>query len=78
MVSGIQGGKTTWGARESLRLMQAGSPGLGMIVAPDYPLLKQATMRKVFQMWPRDLWRSDWGGGWNKSDRALSASCRTR
>ncbi len=71
MVSGIQGGKTTWGTEESLALALEGKPGLDMIVAPDYPLLRQATMRKVFEVWPRCLWQETWGGAWHKSDRLL-------
>jgi len=71
MISGIQGGKTTWGVWESTRMAFDGKkPGLGMICAPDYPLLSQATMRKFFEIVPRDLF-TKWGGFYNKSERLV-------
>ena len=69
LISGIRGGKTLAGCIESLRLAtKPGTyPGLGWIVAPDYPMLQDSTMREFFRWCPRQVI-----AGWHKTDRLLT------
>jgi hypothetical protein len=69
LIAGIRGGKTIAGCIESVRLAtRPGSePGLGWIVAPDYPMLQDSTMREFVRWCPRELIAN-----WHKTDRILT------
>jgi phage terminase large subunit len=69
LISGIRGGKTIAGCIESLRLATCpgSEPGLGWVVAPDYPMLQDSTMRDFFRWCPRGLIVN-----WHKTDRILT------
>ena len=69
LISGIRGGKTLAGCIESLRLATCpeSEPGLGWVVAPDYPMLQDSTMREFMRWCPRGLIAN-----WHKTDRVLT------
>jgi len=54
-IAGIGGGKTTAGANEAIRCLFQDPEGMGMIIAPSYNMLTQATIRTFFHYMPRDL-----------------------
>lgn len=69
LIAGIRGGKTLAGCIESMRLATCpgSDPGLGWVVAPDYPMLQDSTMREFFRWCPRELIAD-----WHKTDRVLT------
>lgn len=66
-MAGIRAGKTAAGVNaalwEALRL----APGLGWIIAPDWPMLRDTTMREFFRWCPRELI-----AGHQKSERRVT------
>jgi phage terminase large subunit-like protein len=65
-IGGIGGGKSFAGAVKALRRMIEQPGSLGLIGAPTYPMLRDATMRSVFDIIPRALFAS-----FNKSEGLL-------
>lgn len=66
-IGGIGSGKSFGGALKSLVKVKENAGSLGMIAAPTYPMLRDATMRSVFEIFPRSLIRS-----FNKTDGLLT------
>lgn len=50
--AGVQSGKTFCGSWWARRKIEECPRGTGVIVAPTYKILQQATMRKFFELWP--------------------------
>lgn len=67
LVGGLGSGKSFAGAVKALRRMVEQPGSLGMIGAPTYPMLRDATMRSVWQVFPRRLIRA-----YNKTDGLLT------
>lgn len=65
-IGGIGGGKSFAGGVKALRWMTEHPGSLGVIGAPTYPLLRDTTMRTVFEIFPEALIAS-----FNKSDGHL-------
>lgn len=65
-IGGIGAGKTVAGTLKALRRANGYPGSLGLIGAPTYPLLRDTTMRTVFEIFPLALIRS-----WNKSEGHL-------
>jgi phage terminase large subunit-like protein len=52
-VCGIGGGKTLVGALKTLSYMQQYPGSLGMVTAPTYPMLRDATLRTIEEVFPK-------------------------
>ena len=63
---GVGSGKSTAGANEAIRALMLDRHGLGMVLAPTYPMLTQATIRSFFQYLPEQLIAN-----YNKGDNVL-------
>ena len=56
-VSGIGGGKTRAGVMKALIYCLENQGALGMITAPTYPMLRDATLRTIQEVWPKELYK---------------------
>jgi PBSX family phage terminase large subunit len=65
-ITGLGGGKTHAGAIESLQTTLAYPDSMGLIAAPTYPLLRDSTIKKVFEILPNPLILD-----WNKTEHYL-------
>ncbi len=66
-IGGIGAGKTYAGCMDSILYQALEKPGsLGVIVAPTYPMLRDATMRTFFAIIPREIIKD-----WTKNDAHL-------
>src|SRR5579859_6987881 len=66
-IGGLGAGKSFAGAVKGLRTMTQCPGSLGLIGAPTYPMLRDATMRSIFQVFPPHLIRS-----FNKTEGLLT------
>ena len=55
LVTGVGGGKTRAGAAKALMLCIAHPGILGMVTAPTYKMLSDATVRTLFEVWPQEF-----------------------
>lgn len=65
LFGGVGSGKTEGGALKALQYVIKNPLSLGMVGAPTFPMLRDSTLRTIFKVFPREIYK------FNKSDMVL-------